>query len=131
MLRGCTGRSGVTLPDRSGAREGACRVGGGRRRATPRALTRGADEEKDAEEQAADEAKIEDEGDDDEAITIGTAGRSGDKGADDFGPGGGGDEAPISGALGGPVEPPGKEEQEKYALGGRRRPARGSSGRAP
>jgi hypothetical protein len=69
-------------------------------------------DEKDEQEQAADEAKVEDHGDEDEAISIGTAGRTGDKGSDDFGAGGDSDQAPLSGALQGPVDPPGKEEQE-------------------
>jgi hypothetical protein len=71
-----------------------------------------ADEEKDEQEQAADEAKIEDQGDEDEAIEIGTAGRTGDKGSDDFGAGGDSEQAPLSGALQGPVDPPGKENPD-------------------
>lgn len=71
-----------------------------------------ADEDKDEKKQEDDEAKTGGASDESKAADIGAGGKVGDKSAEDFGPGGDAEEAPMSGGLPGPVNPPGAKPDD-------------------
>ena len=69
-------------------------------------------EEKDAQEQAADEAKIEDQRRRGRGHLNRDGGPHRRQGKRRLRPGGGSDQAPLPGALQGPVDPPGKDNPD-------------------